>query len=512
MQNQKQSTNPEILYKKRCKYIGSIAITTLSQEDRLHFVNNKMLEMKEGSKGIAVVLVVTNEGIKAFNERETAVKFAHSISSTAFSTCLPNKRLFAYVARSKQNGGKSIIQAHVFRTKKSRHSHQLSSSVSNAFSIAFSRSETRQKSREQVFQSEAEIQYSKSVSGKKSGGKVWAKLEIAKGHDFASHAVLARVKGNSPLQLEKNKSFDKDQLIEIKVKSPTVSLSESTTVSKELTNGSNELSNEELTPDKTGDKRKIFSTFTHEIVELNRKDQPTKDNEVKVRANTIDVVNVSERFSGSFFPNSNKAQQYENIVIPNKDYDIESVKLRSQSESLNNNHNTFSNSMETPVDKSINDILANAEWFQPGFSREIAEEVLQHRSVGSFIVRDSMSHLGCYVITIKVPQNIKNNGFANLLIERVENNFFRIKGFTSTYPTLLDLVTYYGSIEQDIPCRLRLANNNPLFFEGINSDLSDKLNINDDGNNNDDDDDEYDDPDYEYFNTTDEIMKELQSQ
>ncbi|XP_012557558.1 uncharacterized protein LOC105844930 [Hydra vulgaris] len=509
MQNQKQSTNPEILYKKRCKYIGSIAITTLSQEDRLHFVNNKMLEMKEGSKGIAVILVVTNEGIKAFNERETAVKFAHSISSTAFSTCLPNKRLFAYVARSKQSGGKSIIQAHVFRTKKSRHSHQLSSSVSNAFSIAFSRSETRQKSREQVFQSETEIQYSKSVSGKKSGGKVWAKLEIAKGHDFASHAVLARVKGNSPLQLEKNKSFDKDQLIDIKVKSPTVSLSENTTVSKELTIGSNELSNEELTPDKTEDKRKISSTFTHEIVELNRKDQPTKNNEVKVRANTIDVVNVSERFSGSFFPDSNKTQQYENIVISNKDNDIKSVKLRSHTESLINNHNTFScNSIETPVDKSVNDILANAEWFQPGFSREIAEEVLEHRSVGSFIIRDSMSHLGCYVITIKVPPNIKTNGFANFLIERVESNFFRIKGFTSTYPTLLDLVTYYGSIEQDIPCRLRLANNNPLFSENINTDLSDKLNINDDS----DDDDEYDDPDYEYFNTTDEIMRELQSQ
>ena len=47
---------------------------------------------------------------------------AHAIMRIAFSTCSVNTRLFSYVAKSSSSShDPSIIQAHVFKTKKGSH-------------------------------------------------------------------------------------------------------------------------------------------------------------------------------------------------------------------------------------------------------------------------------------------------------------------------------------------------------------------------------------------------------
>jgi len=54
-------------------------------------------------------------------------------------------------------------------------------------------------------------------------------------------------------------------------------------------------------------------------------------------------------------------------------------------------------------------VLKDAEWFQSGIPREIAEEVLRTEGEGSFIVRSSQSNPGCYALSLKAPKgNIMN--------------------------------------------------------------------------------------------------------
>jgi len=54
-------------------------------------------------------------------------------------------------------------------------------------------------------------------------------------------------------------------------------------------------------------------------------------------------------------------------------------------------------------------VLKDAEWFQSGIPREIAEEILRSEGEGSFIVRSSQSNPGCYALSIKAPRgNIMN--------------------------------------------------------------------------------------------------------
>ncbi len=54
------------------------------------------------------------------------VKMAHAIMRVAFSTCSPDTKLFAYVAKSGTSvTSQSILQAHVFKAKKASHVCQL---------------------------------------------------------------------------------------------------------------------------------------------------------------------------------------------------------------------------------------------------------------------------------------------------------------------------------------------------------------------------------------------------
>ena len=58
-------------------------------------------------------------------------------------------------------------------------------------------------------------------------------------------------------------------------------------------------------------------------------------------------------------------------------------------------------------------VLKDAEWFQSGIPREIAEEILRREGEGSFIVRSSQSNPGCYALSMKGPRG----NILNFLIE-----------------------------------------------------------------------------------------------
>jgi len=182
-------TDSQVSIHRACKYIGSFAINVMKSEERQTLMNERLDELKNVKKGVPVVLQVATNGIKVFDESEKAVKMAHSIMRIAFSTCSTDARLFSYVAKSSiTSENPSILQAHVFKTKKGSHAQQLSQLVSKAFKIAFAIATVKRKTKVDAFESSAKIMKQTSIEVKRR----WAKKEIARGHEYAEHAQQAR--------------------------------------------------------------------------------------------------------------------------------------------------------------------------------------------------------------------------------------------------------------------------------------------------------------------------------
>ena len=69
-------------------------------------------------------------------------------------------------------------------------------------------------------------------------------------------------------------------------------------------------------------------------------------------------------------------------------------------------------------------VLKDAEWFQSGIPREIAEEILRREGEGSFIVRSSQSNPDCYALSMKGP---KGNILNFLIEEDSKGVYFQVR-------------------------------------------------------------------------------------
>ena len=59
--------------------------------------------------------------------------------------------------------------------------------------------------------------------------------------------------------------------------------------------------------------------------------------------------------------------------------------------------------------------------------REIALEMLSQEEVGSFVVRDSTTHPGCYALSVKVPKFDNPAGISHYLITRTAHGGVKLK-------------------------------------------------------------------------------------
>lgn len=109
--------------------------------------------------------------------------------------------------------------------------------------------------------------------------------------------------------------------------------------------------------------------------------------------------------------------------------------------------------------------LRTAEWYQAGLSREFAVEILSQESDGAFIVRDSQSQPGCYVLSMKSPAKPgeESGSIVNYLIVRTAAGL-NLKGLSSKcFPDLPSLVAYHANHKEGLPCQLHLHSSNPVF-------------------------------------------------
>ncbi|XP_033763686.1 tensin-4-like isoform X1 [Pecten maximus] len=135
--------------------------------------------------------------------------------------------------------------------------------------------------------------------------------------------------------------------------------------------------------------------------------------------------------------------------------------------------------------------LRHASWYQAGIPREIALEILQQEDIGSFIVRDSSTHPGCYALSVRVPKFENPTGISHYLILKTQRGV-KLKGLEKEWPDLIALVTHHTVMSEMLPCTLRLPHKstNPTFKD------SDK-------------DEKEDDPDYQRLSDFSSMMDTL---
>lgn len=681
LQSQDIFDEDRLLFKKQCKYIGSIAVTQLTKSERQRFVNEKLHEMKDVGKGVPIVIVITEEGVKTFKEDGTSVKMAHGITRLAFTTSQPDNKLFAYVAKSMTVNKTIIIQAHMFKTKKNSHVQQLSLHFSKAFQIAYAKNTVRRANRVTLFEKEAsEIQ---APSQNTSRGKRWAKLEMSKGHDNAGHArkaqgkvgpseisqfihdlensneskasddMTGKIPANSPMahrprmllpseieaevvvhhsnnnnrpksehlsrdsenispklnqqrkhqsasSLERENKEDisnqhrkyastseiessKSYLIPVEIQIKEV-MSDSQNCSplfkpvpkkrppkvvlpiKNKSEVDSPKANRKIvsplsTPYELvfdeNDKRKISSEQNidnnNDIIHLT-KDLPsqdpgdfihlTKDLSTQNSSKGVEFATPAYRFSDAYNEDAlnddleEKIPDYQNIINQTVGYTIiddvfkvenknalpvkeitmiqnknDKKESKIETDDDEDDFETYDNNLMSVYAMTEDEILKKSKWFQPGFSREIAEELLQDRSVGSFFIRESLTHKGCFVMVLKVPETYKTTKVANFLIERLHDDHLKIKGFNHRFPLVTDLIAFYSSLIEDIPCQLLLDPDDPLYLRRLQIDQPDSSNsqllVNNQTDEAFDEENYYEDIDYENLTSNDDIMKEL---
>ncbi|XP_066921999.1 uncharacterized protein [Clytia hemisphaerica] len=591
----RRSGKEHFRFEKSCKFIGSLAISLLKGNERQSYVNEKLLEMKDVGKGIAVIINVTDEGIKILKDDTTAVKMAHGITKVLFSTCHPDQKLFAYVVKAPGANGKMVTQAHMFKTNKSKHTQELSSAISRAFKIAYSRNTLKRENRVDLFEKEAEDN-KEIISAQK---KRWAKNEMAHGHDNAAHAMRAKgyksTKGvvassATQRQIANEKpssgiqklvdSLSKEETEDPKGKLPGAkilparsdqTLDEYSRRAAEPYKKERCLSEEDVFPmrkepneerfTQSAELRKVSQESTPlddwDVVRISMTDLPTASSNFVSPAPKFGsiseetaIVNNSPAFSRPVskfgtLPESGDEMEDEEEGDETADFIYQNVNQNNQVEyqfNLDQRNETPEKNERTPKAKqnengtpkssrssdqkvkkrsrrkkirdvpaasrmtmSEEQILKDAEWYQPGFSRSIAEEILQNRPVGSFFVRDSTSHQGSFVMTMRVPKEVKESQSMNYLIVQDRDGLYRIKGFQSIFPGLTHLVAHYSSIEEDIPCRLHISSDNPS-FEASGEEIRDQK---DAANELDYLFDEEQDQDYVNFSSNFDICREL---
>ena len=103
----------------------------------------------------------------------------------------------------------------------------------------------------------------------------------------------------------------------------------------------------------------------------------------------------------------------------------------------------------------VDQVTEQSSWYQPHLSRELAVKILAECPVGSFIVRNSQSHMssGCLAMTVRVPKNFNGSGILHYLILVTEAGF-RIKGFSKVFSSLSGLVVHHSVMKENLPCRL----------------------------------------------------------
>ncbi|CAD5119059.1 DgyrCDS7705 [Dimorphilus gyrociliatus] len=148
---------------------------------------------------------------------------------------------------------------------------------------------------------------------------------------------------------------------------------------------------------------------------------------------------------------------------------------------------------------SIDEDFTQYPWFYSGVPRESILEFLSQQEFGSFVIRESTSEIGCFALSLKVPNYSASPGeprfiLKHYLIEKTPCGRYRFqKGPDKEWATLASLVTHLTVLKEVLPVELRLPRTarNPSFKFSIQPELRIRRRV-EDSDDADDEDEEAD--------------------
>lgn len=100
-------------------------------------------------------------------------------------------------------------------------------------------------------------------------------------------------------------------------------------------------------------------------------------------------------------------------------------------------------------------------WYKEKFTRQQADNYLQLKEIGVFIVRKSETNKNCHVLSVRVPKYINAAEISHYLILRSKNGYC-IKGLDKHFDNLKSLITHCSIMRDMIPILLNLKYYNQL--------------------------------------------------
>lgn len=106
------------------------------------------------------------------------------------------------------------------------------------------------------------------------------------------------------------------------------------------------------------------------------------------------------------------------------------------------------------------DELKDAAWFHAGLSREVSLEILLQQPPGSFLVRQSESHMKCFALSMRVapPSPPK---LSHYLIEKSHRGY-KFKGYIKEFTTLKSLAVHHSVLKEHLQLPLILPSSRAL--------------------------------------------------
>lgn len=501
---------------KEAEYLLSFPVIGENGEERVDYMKNHLAEMRESNniadKAKPVLLMISLSGIKVCSNNGESVYMAHALKRISYATCQPEHCQFSFLAREPKAHG--LVQyCHTFLTKTPDEATKLNSIVAQAFTIAYTNKradgERPALTFHDVIQNQMEACREQFEENSKQKQEVLTakfsqistphvdqiaqqrkERRLKEDHEDSDHKpandrlrLQAQISGENSPALGSPVAYMKVAMSLNLDSCPDVdqrTLNSISRILEALNSGEARVHGSPVTilkdtidaHFKNGLSRNFsrspVNSFEDNLSPFSPVSSSTLLCETSDLGNVFHATNAVHMGDGlNAFPlkSSQKPSQGCRVVEPQgaskwSQDQRRSKPLQTQETAVVADLGKANRKMQETRDEAeiCDGSLQDTVWYRPGIAREIVLDMLSQQEPGLFIVRDSLTHPGCYALSIKLPthDSCTSSDIAHYLITKTPRGTFKLKGLAKEWNSLMALVTHHTVMKEILPCLLIL--------------------------------------------------------